>query len=332
MEPQKTQLTEFLRKSNDICKSHGFTAGQQVCCPIGRATVSDIPTAPPLLHLPPVRVVNQPSFSPQPQPQLIFPPQQQPNFSQQPLLPSVIQPVPSPILPLPVIPLDQRSFPGCGIAKQQSFLRLIAGQEAPAETWPWVAAIGYYSNGRPQFNCAGSIISDRHILTAAQCVTPDMSFVRVGALNISSTEGTNVPIEKGLIHGDYNSQTLKNDIAIIVLTEKLTFTDAIRPICLPINKEMQEKEFAGYTPFTAGWKTNRRNSTGTESALRHFQTTIFSNSECRSRYINLFPIDDKFICAGTANEPYLAGIGGSLMFPQVGIFYFLHSFFKIFLF
>lgn len=345
MEPLKTQITEFLRNSNEICKSHGFTTGQKVCCPIGRATVSDIPQsphvgvaeqnkqpifsqqpqAPPLLHGPPARVAEQ-NQQPQSPPLLHGPParvteqNQQPSFSQQPLLPS-------PIRPLPVIPLDDRSFPECGVAKQQNFLKLIAGQEAPAETWPWVAAIGYFSNGEPQFNCAGTLISDRHILTSAQCVTPDMSFVKLGTLNINSTEGTNVPIEKGLIHGDYNSNTLQNDIAIIVLTEKLTFTDAIRPICLPINKELQEKEFSGYTPFTAGWRTNRRNTTRTESVLRHFQTTIFSNSECKARYINLFPVDDKFICAGNTNEPFLAGIGGSLMYPEVNIFYSLKIFF-----
>lgn len=251
--------------------------------------MSDIPQAPPLLHRPPPTQSLQPFFPPQPS------------------------------NPLPVIPLDVRSFPGCGVAKQTTFRRLIAGEEAPAGTWPWVVAIGYYANGGSQFNCAGTLISDRHILTAAQCVTPDMSFVRLGALNISSTDGVNVPIEKGLVYGSFNAQTLHNDIAVIALTEKVVFSENIRPICLPISKELQERDFSDYTPITAGWRTDKKHENERESALRQFQTMIHSPASCKAHFNGLFDIDNNFICAGTANEKFLAGIGGSLMYPEVTI-------------
>lgn len=298
------EIIGFVRISNEACKSHGFTTGQKVCCPIGRATVSDIPQAPPLLHRPQIQVPTQS-------------PMQIPT---QPPLQVATQP-PQANSPSRVIPFDARSFPGCGIAKQTTFRRLIAGEKASAGTWPWIAAIGYYSNGGPEFNCAGTLVSDKHILTAAQCVTPDMSFVRLGALSIESDDGVNVPIEKGLLHGLYNPQTLQNDIAIIVLKEKVVFTDTVRPICLPISNELQEKDFTEYTPLTAGWKTNKNHANEKEGVLRQFQPTILSALECKSEFSDTFAVDDNFICAGNSNEKFQAGIGGSLMYPQVRIFF-----------
>lgn len=44
--------------------------------------------------------------------------------------------------------------------------RIVGGQNAVPGEWPWIAAL---FNGGRQF-CGGSLIDDRHILTAAHCV------------------------------------------------------------------------------------------------------------------------------------------------------------------
>lgn len=217
------------------------------------------------------------------------------------------------------VPATKSEGPICGVPKQKFLLRLIAGEEAKAETWPWVAAIAYYSNHGLQFNCSGTLISDIHILTSAQCVTPDMRFVKLGALNINSNEGINASIEKGSVHTLYNPQTLQNDIGIIKLTKKLEFTDSVRPICLPFSKELQEKDFTDYTPITAGWKINRGSKDGRDSTLRQYQTIIRSTSECKKAFSSI-PIDNSScICAARGDEEFVAGTGGSLMFPQVRV-------------
>ena len=45
-------------------------------------------------------------------------------------------------------------------------LRVVNGWPAQKNEWPWIAQLR--NNGR-QF-CGGSLIDDRHILTAAHCV------------------------------------------------------------------------------------------------------------------------------------------------------------------
>ena len=40
-------------------------------------------------------------------------------------------------------------------------------------SWAWVAQIKYWRNGRYEFVCAGTLIADRWILTAAQCLSDE---------------------------------------------------------------------------------------------------------------------------------------------------------------
>ena len=47
-----------------------------------------------------------------------------------------------------------------------SVSRIVNGNDAEDNEWPWIAAL--MNNGR-QF-CGGSLIDDKHILTAAHCV------------------------------------------------------------------------------------------------------------------------------------------------------------------
>lgn len=44
--------------------------------------------------------------------------------------------------------------------------RIVGGQNADPNEWPWVAVI--FNNGRQL--CGGSLIDESHILTAAHCV------------------------------------------------------------------------------------------------------------------------------------------------------------------
>ncbi|KAG4071377.1 hypothetical protein HA402_004081 [Bradysia odoriphaga] len=127
------------------------------------------------------------------------------------------------------------------------------GTEVVKDEWPFMAAL-YYSRTFKYF-CGGTIISRRtcaHRITkmlfpAAHCVqtkgklvqlTPDEIIVRLGAYNLTDRnekDAVDRIVAQIYVHPDwkYNDEKYDADITILVLNENLTFSDHIRPVCMP---------------------------------------------------------------------------------------------------
>lgn len=64
---------------------------------------------------------------------------------------------------------------GCGYS-DELFNRVVGGESAKKGAWPWMALLGYRRRMslKPTFKCGGTIISNRHILTAAHCLIDEL--------------------------------------------------------------------------------------------------------------------------------------------------------------
>ncbi|XP_037043639.1 connectin-like [Bradysia coprophila] len=130
--------------------------------------------------------------------------------------------------------------------------RVLGGTDALKGEWPFVATIQNQSN----YICGGTIISNRHILTAAHCVqkknslrilSPHEVIVRVGSYNISNESEMGVVqrnVSDIFIHPDWDvfAYAFDADIAILVLSETITFTYGIQPVCMPADGIMEQVE------------------------------------------------------------------------------------------
>ncbi|UJR11361.1 hypothetical protein I4U23_015542 [Adineta vaga] len=115
--------------------------------------------------------------------------------------------------------------------------RIINGETAREDAWPWqILLIIYDIYRQPITYCGASLITDRHILTAAHCVhqyMPPFIFIFPGQhrLNLSIHPSLGYQVTQVSIHERYNF-LLQHDLAILTIDQPIRYDSHIRPICL----------------------------------------------------------------------------------------------------
>ncbi|XP_076766267.1 venom serine protease Bi-VSP [Xylocopa sonorina] len=217
--------------------------------------------------------------------------------------------------------------PKCGF-NNVTHTKVVNGVPAVLGAWPWIAALGFrnaLNPSKPKWLCGASLISSRHVLTAAHCaVRDDLYLVRIGDLNLARDDDGAHPIqteiESKIIHPGYSSSAFVNDIAIIRLTQEVPFSDHVYPICLPAADNLRNKNFYRAFPFVAGWGAIGFREAAS-SALMEVQLPVVSNDVCKEAYSEFEKavIDYRVLCAGYARggkDACQGDSGGPLMLPQ----------------
>ncbi|NWQ99216.1 PRS55 protease, partial [Paradoxornis webbianus] len=105
------------------------------------------------------------------------------------------------------------------------------GTDVRPGEFPWLVSI--QSHGK--HICGGTIISALWILTAAHCfadqLPPDLT-VAVGGVDPSLPLEEHSP-DSLILHEEFNRTSLQNDIALILLSNPIEFSDEKSPVCLP---------------------------------------------------------------------------------------------------
>lgn len=201
----------------------------------------------------------------------------------------------------------------CGCSKYDTTnvtLRIVNGETAAPGTWGWAASLKLNSENSPF--CGGTVIGERHILTAAHCVTwlkengyttYDIE-VRLG-FTVISNPGPNVEsyrLKRATVHPNYNTgNTGKGyDIAILTLDRAIDFNRStfISKVCLPFRNSTPPADLANpeyplpHTSLVAiGWGVTREQGTETSDTLQ--QVTLHAvdkdDSTCRTSARNNNP-------------------------------------------
>ncbi|XP_068966779.1 uncharacterized protein [Bombus flavifrons] len=216
----------------------------------------------------------------------------------------------------------------CGIRTQApSQARIVGGGSSSAGSWPWQVAL--YKEG--DYQCGGALINERWILSAAHCfyhAQDEYWVARIGATRRGSFPS---PYEQVLrldhisLHPDYIDNGFINDIAMLRLEEPVTFSDYVRPVCLP---ESEPK--SGTTCTVTGWGQLFEIGRIFPDTLQEVQLPVISTEECRRKtlFLPLYRITSGMLCAGLKDggrDACLGDSGGPLVCSGSDNKYTLHG-------
>ncbi|KAG5895056.1 hypothetical protein JTB14_021023 [Gonioctena quinquepunctata] len=203
---------------------------------------------------------------------------------------------------------------------------IVGGEPASAGEFPFMVAVGFNSSDQP-FRCGGTLISDRYVLTAAHCTfTRDAgppSVVRLGELDLSSdqdgSEHMDYPVEKVILHPQYEYPWKYNDLALLRTRRKVELTNFIRPACLYTRSNIEYQ-----TGVATGW--GRTDFAGDNSdRLMKVTLNIYDNQQCYRTYQNNkdLPkgITSTMMCAGElegGKDTCQGDSGGPLLITKEG--------------
>ncbi|KAI1705941.1 trypsin domain-containing protein [Ditylenchus destructor] len=233
-------------------------------------------------------------------------------------------------LSLSVILAVQRTLAesNCGVTSFNFGSRIYHGTPVPPGKWPWMAAIVKRGNYVQPHGCTASVISNEHILTAAHCVNmTDFAQkwqVVVGAVDIVSRATKRFDIADHIQHPEYDIQKspvdgslvrCDNDIAIIKLATPLTFSEYIKPICLP-NRFVERTDTPGEHAIIAGWGFRDVPNVRTPVLLEG--TAYFQNFEtCQKEHMG-FPMQKRMhLCTNGRKNHVMKGDSGGPIFVQI---------------
>ncbi|XP_036670609.3 brachyurin [Drosophila suzukii] len=188
------------------------------------------------------------------------------------------------VLNLETTPLLEKMLPDGAMAMD----RIFGGDVGNPHCFPYQVGM-LLQRPKGLYWCGGSLISDKHVITAAHCV--DMAkraLVFLGANEIKNAKEKGqvrlmVPSENFQIYPTWNPKRLKDDIALVRLPHAVSFNDRIHPIQLP-KRHYEYRSFKNKLAIASGWGRYATGVHAISNVLRYVQLQIIDGRTCKSNF------------------------------------------------
>nr|XP_029732118.1 phenoloxidase-activating factor 1-like [Aedes albopictus] len=188
--------------------------------------------------------------------------------------------------------------------------------------FPWAVPLFHRnSTSGLEYFCGGTIVTNRHILTAAHCVMnkrPQKILAIPGKHSISDTSATNgavhANVQQIVCHEDYDSDSehlvdQDADIAVLRLEKSLHFTNFIRPLCLLLDQSPLSVT-RNHKGVVSGWGITENGHTNTPF---YYTSTIVSRQQCSNNMDVSIPNRARLFCGDGSGSVACDGDSGSAM-------------------
>ncbi|XP_055384410.1 venom protease-like [Condylostylus longicornis] len=178
---------------------------------------------------------------------------------------------------------------------------VVGGSDAEPREFPHMCLLGYSVNQTIKWECGGSLISEKYVLTAAHCIKTGLGepkIIRIGDLNINSdtddAEPEEIPVEENIVHPNYNKKRRKYDIALLKLQRNVDINTYRRPACLPSSYDWPYSK-----AIVTGWGNTEAINVLGSSILQKVVLEKFTENECNNQQFNVnYEIQN---CLGSRN-------------------------------
>lgn len=211
----------------------------------------------------------------------------------------------------------------CGISGSPKLI--VNGSAATEGQFPWMVHLKIYpAAGVNPSRCGGTIITRRHVLTAAHCVV--LGEKRAFAIDVlygnnDVNKATEVSVEKMMPHPHYDALLSLNDIGILLVVEPFRYSKDAGPVCLPPRK----MDVLGKLVLASGWGFTVPGGPWADY-LQYTTLTVIPDRVCLKKHMRPYR-KDIVLCAEQNNTSVCHGDSGGPIsikiendrFVQVGI-------------
>ncbi|CAH1110123.1 unnamed protein product [Psylliodes chrysocephalus] len=194
----------------------------------------------------------------------------------------------------------------CGVTRYvHNSGRIINGKNAKLGQFPWIARLGFqnFFTRRIKFNCAGTLITEIHVITAGHCGSSH-DVVRLGEHDTTTkfdcteddicTTYQDINIKK-YIFNKFDKEKLNHDICLILLEKPAKFNDFVKPACLP-RGTLLDLDLIGIHAHIAGWGYTNSTLETEATTLQYISVPIVDSSKCDKIYVH--QLTEYQCCAG----------------------------------
>lgn len=180
----------------------------------------------------------------------------------------------------------------CGVLhdKFASTPLVVGGTSIERGSWPWLVAIYAIKSTGPLFRCAGTLVSDHFVLTAASCfwdadrqLLASHVMVNVGRFNLSDwleRDTDAVPVLSIHEHMEFETGSADFDIALLVLSATVRLGEYVQPVCLWSSVD-EPTDPTGLFGTIVGWGVSTKHGQSLAMTPNSLTIPVVSESFCQ---------------------------------------------------